>query len=78
VQLVRNSLAFVSDKDRKAVADDLKSVYQTTTLEEAERQLAQFEERWAESYPVIARSWRQHWSRVVAMFGYPSEIRRAV
>ena len=78
VHLVRNSLSFVSHKDRKAVADDLKEVYQAATVEEAERQLAQFEETWAGSYPVIARSWRQHWARVVPMFGDPSEIRRAV
>ena len=78
VHLVRNSLAFVSHKDRKAVAEDLKSVYQAATVEEAERRLAQFEETWAGAYPVIARSWRQHWARVVPMFGYPGEIRRAV
>jgi putative transposase len=78
VHMVRHSLSFVSHKDRKAVATDLKAIYQAATLAEAERQLAQFEEAWAESYPVIARSWRQHWARVVPMFGYPSEIRRAV
>jgi putative transposase len=78
VHMVRHSLSFVSHKDRKAVATDLKAIYQAATLAEAERQLTQFEEAWAESYPVIARSWRQHWARVVPMFGYPSEIRRAV
>jgi putative transposase len=60
------------------VADGLKEVYQAVTAEEAERQLARFEETWAAAYPVIARSWRQNWSRVVPMFGYPAEIRRAV
>src|SRR5947209_13157116 len=78
VHLVRHALSFVSHKDRKAVADDLKTVYQAATLEEAERQLAQFEETWAAAYPVIARSWRANWARVVPMFSYPSEIRRAV
>ncbi|MCA1613443.1 MAG: IS256 family transposase [Acidobacteria bacterium] len=78
VHLVRHSLSFVSHKDRKAVADDLKSVYQAPSVEEAERQLTQFEETWAASYPVIARSWRTNWARVMPMFGYPSEIRRAV
>ena len=77
VHLVRHSLSYVSPKDRKAVATDLKTIYQAATLDEAERQLAQFEETWAGSYPVIARSWRTNWSRVVPMFGYPSEIRRA-
>lgn len=41
------------------MADGLKEVYQAVTVEEAERQLAQFEEAWAGSYPVIAGSWRQ-------------------
>ena len=77
VHLVRHSLSYVSHKDRKAAADDLKTIYQAVTLEEAERQLAGFEETWAANYPVIAKSWRANWSRVVPMFGYPSEIRRA-
>ena len=78
VHLVRHSLSYVSHKDRKAVADDLKGVYQAPSVEEAERRLAQFEEAWDSIYPVISRSWRQNWSRVVPMFSYPSEIRRAV
>jgi putative transposase len=78
VHMVRHSLSYVSHKDRKQVATDLKMIYQAVTLEEAERQLTQFEEAWAGSYPVISRSWRQNWSRVVPMFGYPPEIRRAI
>jgi putative transposase len=78
VHLVRHSLSYVSHKDRKAVADDLKTIYQAVTLAEAERQLTAFEETWAASYPVIAKSWRANWARVVPMFSYPAEIRRAV
>jgi putative transposase len=78
VHPVRHSLSYVSHKDRKAVADDLKTIYRAATLAEAEHQLAEFEERWAESYPVIGKSWRANWARVVPMFGYPAEIRRAV
>jgi putative transposase len=78
VHLVRHSLSYVSHKDRKAVADGLKQVYQAVSVEEAERQLTEFEETWATSYPVIAKSWRSNWSRVVPMFSYPAEIRRAI
>ena len=53
-------------------------IYQAVTLEESERQPAQFEETWAVSYPVISRPWRQNWARVVPMFGYPPETRRAI
>jgi putative transposase len=78
VHMVRHSLSYVSHKNRKPVADDLKAIYQAATVEEAERQLKEFEETWDSSYPVISRSWRQNWSRVVPMFSYPPEIRRAV
>jgi putative transposase len=78
VHLVRHSLSYVSHRARKDVATALKTIYQAATLAEAEEQLQQFEERWRESYPVIARSWRGSWSRVVPMFGYPAEIRRAI
>lgn len=78
VHLVRHSLSYVSHKDRKVVAEELKAIYQAATAEEAERQLAHFEEAWDPAYPVISRSWRQNWSRVVPMFSYPPEIRRAV
>lgn len=78
VHLVRHSLSYVSHRDRKAVATDLKTIYQAATLAEAEQQLDRFEEAWAESYPVIAKSWRANWSRVVPMFGYPAEIRRVI
>jgi putative transposase len=78
VHLVRHSLSYVSHRDRKEVADDLKAIYQAAALSEAEHHLAEFEQKWAVAYPVIAKSWRTNWSRVVPMFGYPSEIRRAV
>jgi putative transposase len=78
VHLVRHSLSYVSHRDRKEVATDLKAIYQATTLAEAEHQLDQFEERWSETYPVIAKSWRGSWPRVIPMFSYPAEIRRVV
>ena len=78
VHLVRHSLSYVSHRDRKEVANDLKTIYQAATLEEAKQQLSKFEENWAESYPLIAKSWRGSWSRVVPMFSYPGEIRRLI
>jgi putative transposase len=78
VHMVRHSLSYVSHKNRKPVADDLKAIYQAATIEEAERQLKEFEEAWDSSYPVISRSWRQNWARVIPMFSYPAEIRRVV
>ncbi len=43
VHMVRNSLKFVSYKDRKKIADDLKTVYRSATVEQAEEALTEFE-----------------------------------
>lgn len=78
VHLMRNSLAYVSYKDRKAVALDLKAVYNSPTSEEAEAHLEEFASKWDARYPLIAKSWRVNWAGGIPMFGYPAEIRRAV
>src|SRR3954447_12989736 len=54
VHLVRFSLAYVSFKDRKAVATDLKLIYRATTAEEAENKLSEFADMWDARYPSIA------------------------
>lgn len=78
VHLVRHSLTFVSDIDRKAVVAALKLVYQAATETEALEALDQFQINWERKYPVIARSWRANWARVKPMFELPAEIRRVV
>ncbi len=78
VHLMRFSLAYVSYKDRKAVASDLKTIYRAATVEEAEQQLAAFAAQWDPRYPSIAKSWRANWARVIPMFGMPADIRRAI
>jgi putative transposase len=78
VHLMRFSLAYVSFKDRKGVAADLKAVYRAASADEAEQQLEAFAEKWDARYPSIAKSWRSNWARVIPMFGLPEDIRRAV
>jgi len=78
VHMVRNSLRFVSWKDRKAVAADLKKIYQSVTVEEAEGELESFAKQWDGKYPAIAKSWRKHWPNLITLFDYPDEIRRVI
>lgn len=78
VHLVRHSLSFVQDKERKAVAADLKPIYQAVTETEALQALEHFQSQWDKKYPVIAKSWRANWNRVKPMFELPAEIRQAV
>ncbi len=46
VHMVRHSLKYVSWKQRKEVAADLKTIYQVPTAEQAEMNLTEFEAKW--------------------------------
>lgn len=78
VHLVRNSLSYVSYKDRKTVAADLKTVYSAKTEAEAEQALMSFAEKWDRQYPTISKSWMQHWERIRPFFAFPADIRKAI
>ena len=78
VHMVRHSLNFVGWKQRKEVAADLRKVYTAATEVEAETQLAEFAAKWDDKFPMIARSWRSNWSRVIPFFAHPPEIRKVI
>lgn len=78
VHMVRHSLNFVGWKQRKDVAADLRKVYTAATESEAETRLAEFADKWDARFPMIARSWRANWARVIPFFAHPPEIRRVI
>lgn len=78
VHMVRHSLNYVSWKQRKEVATDLKAIYQAPTVEMAEKNLDTFAAKWDASHPTIARSWRNNWERIIPLFSYPNDIRKAI
>jgi putative transposase len=78
VHLVRASLNYVGWKERKQVAQDLKSVYRAATEDEARREMAGFAERWNSKYPTIAALWQRNWERVIPFFQFPAEVRKVI
>jgi len=78
VHLVRHSLNYVGWKQRKEVAADLKLIYTAATDLEAEQRLVEFSRKWDEKYPMIAKSWRGNWTRVIPFFAHPPEIRKVI
>jgi|TARA_B100000315_G_C14520993_1_gene561523 putative transposase len=78
VHMVRNSLKFVSYKDRKKIASDLKEVYHSATVTQAESALADFAEKWDSRYPMISKSWNDHWEHITPFFAYPEDVRKAI
>ncbi len=78
VHLMRASLNYVSWKQRKQVAADLKPVYRASTAEEAQLRLVEFTAKWDRPYPTIAQMWRRNWEHVTPFFAYPAEIRKVI
>lgn len=65
VHMVRNLLKYVSYKDRKTLAADLKKIYTSITSSEAERELEVFVGKWDGKYGAISGQWRKHWVNVI-------------
>jgi putative transposase len=78
VHMVRVSLNYVSWKERRLVARDLKLIYRAPSLEEAEQRLADFARQWDGRYPSISALWRRNWLDVIPFFQFPPEIRKII
>lgn len=78
VHQIRSSTRYVSWKDIKAVAADLKKIYTAVNAQEAEQHLIHFAETWRQQYPSCVKSWEENWDVLVTFFEYPSEIRKII
>jgi putative transposase len=78
VHQVRSSMRFVSYKDRKPVAADLRQIYTAVDAEHAGDELQAFAEKWDARYPTISQSWLEHWEQITPFLAYPQEVRRVI
>jgi transposase-like protein len=79
VHLIRNSLAYVSWKDRKDVAAALRPVYTAPSAEAAQAALEAFAGGpWGAQHPMIVKSWKSAWAQVIPFFAFPPEVRRII
>ena len=59
VHMVSNSLRYVPGKQRKAVAADLKKIYQAASLQEVEIHQEAFAQTWDAEFPTKSKAWRE-------------------
>lgn len=78
VHQIRSSLRYVSWKDRKVVANDLKTVYTASTEEDAQTALLEFDESWGKKYPHITQSWTNNWNQLATFFKYPKSVQTLI
>ena len=53
MHMIRNTLQYVSYKDRKELAQDLKQIYQAATEEAGYNNLIELEEKWSKTKSII-------------------------
>ena len=78
VHQVRNTLKYVADKDKKAFANDLKSIYHAATEAKALEELERVTEKWSAKYPNAMKSWKQNWDVLSPIFKFSAEVRKVI
>lgn len=78
VHQVRNTLKYVPDKDRKAFAKDLKTIYHAVSEEKARENLDIVTERWQEKYPNAMTRWYRDWDAISPIFKFSANVRKVI
>jgi len=79
VHLIRNSLAYASGKERKALAAAIKPIYTAPSVAAAMAALDAFEASpWGQKFPTVVAAWRNAWERVIPFFAFPPAVRKVI
>lgn len=77
VHQVRNTLKYVANKDMKAFAKDLKTIYTAPDEKAALKQLEAVTHKWDEKYPTAMNRWKDNWDVISPIFKFSSDVRVA-
>ena len=78
VHQVRNTLKYVPDKDRKAFASDLKTIYHASDEEKARMALDRVTEKWTAKYQNSMKRWYDNWDAITPIFKFSPDVRKVI
>lgn len=78
VHMVRNTLKYVPDKDRKAFATDLKTIYHAADEKKAIEALERVTAKWTPKYPNSMKRWKDNWDCISPIFKFSSTVRKVI
>lgn len=78
VHMVRNTLKYVSYKDRKAFAADLKTIYHASNEQTGHERMLAVAEKWESKYPNSMKRWSDNWDVVSPMFKFSAQVRKVI
>ena len=77
VHLVRNLYGICPRKDAKAIINDYKKIYQSTSIEDANIRLDEFKDRWKDNKRVVKKA-EDFMEYIEPLFELPQEIRKSI
>ena len=78
VHQVRNSMKYVDEKDRKKVASDLRKIYTSVSIQEAQASLESFGVKWGDKYAYIVEQRQSNWEELMAYMDFPVGMRKMI
>lgn len=78
VHMVRNTLKYVADKDKKAFANDLKTIYHAPDEQTGYARMEAVSATWNEKYPGCMKRWAENWDVISPMFKFSQTVRKAL
>lgn len=78
VHQVRNSLKYVTHKESRQLAADLRMVYHAPNEKRAIEILNEIATKWEEKYPRAIKSWQENWDSISPIFKFSSIVRKVI
>lgn len=78
VHFVRNTLKYVSHKDKSKFAQDLKAIYTASSEEIGKKIMIEVQEKWKGRYPVVMNRWEENWSVICPFYKFSQRIRKMI
>lgn len=75
IHQIRNTVQYISGKDRRAFCSELRSVYGASSQAAGLDALGEQIERWPQ-YAALLELWRKNWNELSPFFEYPEKLRR--
>lgn len=78
VHLTRNTLKYVSHRDKYKFAQDLKAIYTASDEELGKQLMYEVAQRWKEKYPTAMDRWEENWGIIIPFFKFSQKIRKMI
>ena len=78
VHQVRNTLKYVSHKDKKEFAKDLRLIYHAANEKSGHEKMLDVMKKWEKQYPNSMKSWEKNWDIISPIFKFSANVRKVI